>query len=653
VRKKINGMLAARAFSIFGAVVLLAAAPYAGSQTASSARAAGVSPSKMLDHDDVEAFLDGVIRPAMAQDHITGVEVAVVKDGQLVLAKGYGYADLQKKVPTDPASTLFRVGSVSKLFVTTAAMQLVEQGRLDLDRDVNDYLDFRVQPKFGRAITMRNLLTHTAGFEDESKDTYTFDSRRVQPLGRLLASHLPHRAYPPGAVVAYSNYGMTLAGYVVQRISGKPFDQYVAENIFTPLGMTRSTFIQPPPPRPDTTIARAYAAGSAAPSPFEYVAIAPAGALSTTAQDMSRFLKANLQGGQVDGRAILTPATMARMQTIQIPGAGGVGGMALGFDEVRLNGRRVLIHGGATLQFLAYFAVAPREGFGFFIVESSGKDRTFEPRVLQGLMDRYYPREDPSSIPAAMQPGFAHEHVAGAYRSNRRADATILRLLSIVREKTVKSYPDGSITVSGLDTSAGRPKHWVNVRPLVYRDPQGDEMLEFRTNGSGRISKLIGADIGVSEFDRAGWWENRNVNLALFGFSVLVCLIHLISAAVCRLRRPSAEFAQGEPKMGALVVVGCAVNVIVLAAWPAALVGGLFHLELMSSAMDWVVRLLQAVALADLLLLAMMLYRAVRLWTLSRVSARARLWSAVIAVAALTSGALILNWNVLTLSLNY
>ena len=255
MRKKINGMLAARAFSIFGAVVLLAAAPYAGSQTASSARAAGVSPSKMLDHDDVEAFLDGVIRPAMAQDHITGVEVAVVKDGQLVLAKGYGYADLQKKVPTDPASTLFRVGSVSKLFVTTAAMQLVEQGRLDLDRDVNDYLDFRVQPKFGRAITMRNLLTHTAGFEDESKDTYTFDSRRVQPLGRLLASHLPHRAYPPGAVVAYSNYGMTLAGYVVQRISGKPFDQYVAENIFTPLGMTRSTFIQPPPPRPDTTIA--------------------------------------------------------------------------------------------------------------------------------------------------------------------------------------------------------------------------------------------------------------------------------------------------------------------------------------------------------------------------------------------------------------
>ena len=206
------------------------------------------APGREMTATDVEAFLDGLVPYQLDREDIAGAVIAIVKDGGVLFAKGYGYADAAKKSRVK-VDTLFRPGSVSKLFAWTAVMQLVEQGRLDLDRDVNDYLDFEIPARFGKPLTLRHLMTHTPGFEEAVKDLFVPDAAAVAPLREYVIAHLPKQIFPPGTTPAYSNYGSALAGYIVERVSGRPFEDYIDESIFKPLGMTQSTFRQPLPER--------------------------------------------------------------------------------------------------------------------------------------------------------------------------------------------------------------------------------------------------------------------------------------------------------------------------------------------------------------------------------------------------------------------
>ena len=236
---------------------------------------------------DVEAFLDGILPQQLERENIAGATVAVVKDGKLLFSKGYGYSDVASKKPVLPDATLFRPGSISKLFTWTAVMQMYEQGKLDLDADVNQYLDFKIPDGFGAPITLKHIMTHTAGFEEQVKDLFSVGN--VTPnLGEYLKTHIPDRIYPPGTTPAYSNYATALAGYIVERVSGQPFSDYVAEHIFKPLQMNRSTFVQPLPSEMVPNMSSGYKlASDSEPVPFEVVVPFPAGSLSSTAADMS------------------------------------------------------------------------------------------------------------------------------------------------------------------------------------------------------------------------------------------------------------------------------------------------------------------------------------------------------------------------------
>jgi CubicO group peptidase (beta-lactamase class C family) len=184
----------------------------------------------------------------MEDHHIVGVAVSVVKDGKLFFAKGYGYADLENNIRVDPEATLFKLGSLTKLFTWTAVMQLAEQGKLDLDADVNTYLDFRIPDTYPQPITLKHLMAHTSGFEDLHAEMVTLAEENLLPPREWLASHIPARVRPPGEVAAYSNYGAALAGYIVARVSGQSYSQYVQEHILDPLGMEGTTALWPTPP---------------------------------------------------------------------------------------------------------------------------------------------------------------------------------------------------------------------------------------------------------------------------------------------------------------------------------------------------------------------------------------------------------------------
>ncbi len=323
-----------------------------------------------LTAQDLEAFLDGIVPLQLQRDDIAGAIIAVVKDGKLLFAKGYGYADYEKKKPVSAEETLFRPGSVSKLFTWTAIMQLVEQGKLDLDRDVNDYLDFRIPDAFGQPITLKNVLTHTPGFEEQIKDLFTVGSESPN-LGAYLKTHIPRRIYPPGTVPAYSNYATAVAGYIVERVSGRTFDEYVEENIFKPLGMVHSTFRQPLPPNLAPSMSNGYQLASDGPKPFEVVVPFPAGSLSSSGADMARFMMAHLQDGQLGDARILRPETARLMHSRLFALDQAANAMAYGFYEESRHGHRIIGHAGDTVYFHSDLHLIPDAGVGFFVSHNS------------------------------------------------------------------------------------------------------------------------------------------------------------------------------------------------------------------------------------------------------------------------------------------
>src|SRR2546421_1624590 len=241
-------------------------------------------PELALAHEltkpDLEAFLDALIPAQLQNRDIAGAVVSVVKDGRVLLAKGYGYADFAAKKSVVADKTLFRPGSISKTFTAIAVMQLVEQGKLDLDRDVNDYLDFAIPKTYPEPVTLRRILTHTAGFEETLKNLFVPSASDVRPLRDYLIAAMPVRIFPPGKVPSYSNYAVTMAGYIVERVSGEPFEKYITAHILDPLRMEHSTFAQPLPEALEVNMSPGYLAAAQGARKFEFVTLSPAGALS-------------------------------------------------------------------------------------------------------------------------------------------------------------------------------------------------------------------------------------------------------------------------------------------------------------------------------------------------------------------------------------
>jgi CubicO group peptidase (beta-lactamase class C family) len=457
---------------------------------------AGTSDTPALTAADLDTFFSGYLPYALASNGIAGATLSVVKDGRLLFAKGYGYADVQKKLPVIADQTLFRPGSVSKLLTWTAVMQLVETGKIDLDADINTYLDFRIPPAFGKPITMRNILTHTPGFGETTSETFVDKKEQLQPYRDYLVKHMPSRIYPPGKVVAYSNYGAMLAGYIVQRLSGEPFDSYVDRHIFRPLDMQHSTFAQPIPVAWNRNMAQGYIqASDEKPFHFEYIEVAPAGSLTATATDMAHFMIAHLHGGRYGDASILRPETVRLMQSPQSRMAPGVNGFDLGFYQEDSNGLRIIGHAGDTNAFHSDLHLLLDKDVGFFIsfnsIGKAGAADILRVAVFQAFLDRYFPWNAPVE-PTLAHPQADAARVAGWYGTSRRL-ADGLRAFSQLSQTQVTALPDGEIQISFplLANLDGTPKKWREVGPLTYRESGGDTHVKFVADAEGNVSYWI------------------------------------------------------------------------------------------------------------------------------------------------------------------
>ena len=311
------------------------------------------------------AFFDAALPEQLASEQVAGAMVAVVHKDELVFAKGYGYADVDAGLPVTADRTLFFIGSDGKLFTWTAVMQLVEQGKLDLHTDVNAYLDFAIPAAFDQPITLHHLMTHTAGFEDEFNSLMA-SQERLLSLREHLVRYMPARVYPPGAVMAYSNYGTALAGYIVERVAGQPFEVYLTQQLLQPLGMTHSFAGNVPPPALAADLSQGYKVqnGAFGASDFEWTAAVPAAPIRTTATDISRFLLAHLNDGCVEDACILRPETTAAMHAAHFTHHPQMRGMAYGFMQMTVNGQEILWHLGGSAHFVTMLALIPEEELG-------------------------------------------------------------------------------------------------------------------------------------------------------------------------------------------------------------------------------------------------------------------------------------------------
>jgi CubicO group peptidase (beta-lactamase class C family) len=423
------------------------------------------------DRAELEAFLEGIMSAYLESNHIAGATLAVVKDGEIFFAKGYGYADVKEKKPVIADETLFRPGSVSKLFTWTAVMQLFEQGKIDLNADINIYLkDFKIPDKYPEPVTMTHLLTHTPGFEDFISEMGVRRAEELVPLAEFLETRMPARVRPPGKLTSYSNYGTALAGYIVEKISGMPFEDYVEQHIFELLDMQHSTFRQPLPSHlaNDMSAGYTYEKGMYKPYGFEYInGIAPAGSMSTTATDIAKFMIAHIQLGKYGENRILEEETARLMHTRLFTHDSRVDGNAHGFWEMTHNNLRTIVHGGDTFMFHSLLSIIPEKNLGLFVsFNSFGGSWPVYDNFMRAFLDHYYPAAELADIKPPQDFKRRAGRFVGSYGVTRVIESTYEKLMALMMTVKVEATEDSTLLIT-MPMGLGITR-WVEVEPLVF-----------------------------------------------------------------------------------------------------------------------------------------------------------------------------------------
>ena len=488
------------------------------------------TPAHSLDPADLTAFFDGILPLQLERNDIAGASVLVMKDGNVLLQKGYGYADVKSKKPVDPASTIFRLASISKLFTWISVMQLEEQGKLNLDADINQYLDFPIRPAFNKPITLRNLMTHTAGFEETLNEIIITDPKQAVSLRDYLIANQPMRIYPPGKIPAYSNYGVGLASYIVQRTSGEPFEQYVQEHIFGPLGMTHSSFYQPLQKSLADLPSQGYRGNTTKPSVgFEIFNPVGAGGVSSSAGDMGRLGQALLNGGELDGKRILKPETLVLMWTPQFRASDQLPPICMGFYQDWRNHLRWIGHEGDLIAFHSLFFVEPTQKIVLFVsYNSAGGGSEPRPEIINFFSDRYFPGAP--DVQFLKTPAGQLKDIAGTYESTRRDDTTKFKLSTLFSQRSASVDKDGVLKIDGVRDLRNHPIQWKPIGKDLWQAEDEQGRIFAIRDGQNKVVRLA-VDFPGVQVQRVPWYENQNwVLIALWssiGILVLVILASL------------------------------------------------------------------------------------------------------------------------------
>jgi CubicO group peptidase (beta-lactamase class C family) len=510
----------------------------------------------------LEPFVDGVVSSYMSQEQIAGVQVSVVRDGEVLLVKGYGIDSVAPRRAVDPQQSLFRLGSISKTFTWLAIMQLVERGRLKLDDPVNKHLPDALDVPdggFEQPIRIVDLMNHTAGFEDIVQGLFVAQEATPLPLQEQLRTHRPQRVREPGKIMAYSNYSTALAGAIVAEATGMEYEAYVEHNILTPLGLTHTTFRE----RFDSMAQNIEMRNGAWETiPHEHiVSMAPAGAAVSTAADMARYMLALLEPARLEAAGVLRTETFARMREPSFQSAPGMPAIHHGFFNAPLGvttplGIDNLAHSGATLHFRSFMVVTDdlvdqagggQGTLGVYVAANSATAMSLVQALPERILARYFP---PASHVAPAVPDDASrvQQYAGHYRTARRSYSQFEKIIN-VGAVNVTATRDGYLVMS----LGGRSLRFVEIGADLFRQTDGDMMIAFVRDERGRIGRFVVNSAGT--FERIGFFDSAAWLALMLGAALVACVGILIAASLRR--QPVPPYSVGE-RRSAQVVVGTA-----------------------------------------------------------------------------------------------
>ena len=510
-----------------------------------------------IDPKELAQFVDQLVTERMKKHGVPSHTISVVQDGKIIFAKGYGYADIEKTVPVDPEQTLFRICSVSKLFVWTAVMQLAEQNRVDLNTDINIYLkDFQIPDTFPQPVTLAHLLTHTAGFDKQDKGELALSLDQASPPLEFLKRELPKRIFSPGQFHIYSNYGTNLAAYIVEQVTGLSFDDYLEENILAPLGMDRSTSRQTLPPNLASNMAVGYYWQTGFPSgePGEFEILPPSGGITSNAIDMAKFMLAHLGTERVGSQPILQRETMALMHANHFSFDSRLPGYTYGFFETYINGLRLIFHDGGSPQFSASVVLIPEQNLGLFEAYTGGKKGSGFLR--EDFLNRYFP---PAEVVVGKPGSFSSPEMRsfqGIYRTTLLSRTTF--------EKTIRLLDSGDrVAVNADGTLNYQDNRWIRIDPLTFQKEGKSDLLIFQTrDGSleGDIKYLLTDN---KAFEKLKWYESQRFQFALLASCLLIFILAWFGWPIALLiRKKRGAHAELSQRVGmGLSCLVCVMNV--------------------------------------------------------------------------------------------
>lgn len=522
--------------------------------------------------DEMEAFFDSYLTEQMQTHHIPGVVVSVVKDGNVLFTKGYGYADIEKQIPFDE-NTLLTVASLGKTFTAVGVLQLSERGVIDLHEDTRPYFnEFQPNFTFNEPLTFAHLMTHTDGFETRVIGVGTFNESELKPLGELLAIYKPNQILPPGKFLTYSDYAASLAGYLTQEIASVPFEQYMNDNILAPLGMTHSTFDQRLTQSMREKLATAYSFENGAyhPEQFVYISYGPGGGLRTTAADMNRFMLALLNDGEYDGRRILNPDSVQSMFAQQFTSQADMPGITYGLFEDFQNGQRALLRDGDGIGTRTRMLLLPEHNTGIFISYNSGNSN-LRLNLLGAYLDRFHPVDRATPVP---MDGYQTRTTlfTGTYRILQADITTFTKSMYFFSQLVeVTANPDGTLTIqsTGMGDNSNvmggfeGATQWVEVSPLRFMSVDGDGVIAFVQDQNGDIAQMISGQGYHSTFAKLAWYESPGFQTNFIGLTAIILLtfglvvfLFMPIGALLRKRRQQATEPQPKAALAALIWAG-------------------------------------------------------------------------------------------------
>ncbi|MFY7069474.1 serine hydrolase domain-containing protein [Nocardiopsis changdeensis] len=512
--------LCAAALLITAPAITAAAAPAA--RAAAPAAPAAPVEATPLTPETAREFTDTRVAELLEEYGSPGAAVTVVLEGEQVATAAHGYADLAEGTPLDAEEHLFPTASVAKSFTAAAVLTLAGEGRLDLAEDVNAYLPEEARLT-GPTVTLHDLLTHTAGFAEVVE---RLGAEEGTPLDEVVRTAVPERLFAPGEYTGYSNYGIALAGYVVQEVSGVPFEEYVRQTVFTPLGMEDTSFEQLADVRADRPLVTSHLADGT-PAGDAFIGDVPAGAAVTTVGDMARFMEALLDGGRIDGEQALAPGVAEAMLEQHAGMHPETTGMGYGTYQWRAGEVPLIGHSGDLAGVHTGYAVVPGLDAGVFVAvngdDAAGANPLVDLRmaVVGAFADTFAPQSLPEGEPDPDADLGAYE---GSYVTSRLAASGPARLVALFDNVTVRDAGDGTLSVSGALAVDDR---WLPVSEGVFAAENGEDLLAF-VERDGEVAAIATDMNPTSVYTRTGPLGSPSLHLVVAGAALLVLATVLV-----------------------------------------------------------------------------------------------------------------------------